>query len=426
MYLGKTKAWHFWFICILGLTFLLWLPMIGHAEPVPSPTPAGQMQGQPLNANSQGNQERPPVVIRPGDPLPKLTARTAILIEAKTGHVLYERDADARMFPASTTKIMTLILALESGHLDDVVTVSKQASDTEGSTIWLNAGEHIPMRDLLYGMMLVSGNDATVAVAEHLAGSVPAFARLMTQKAHEIGAQNTSFVNSSGLPDPMHYTTARDLATIAAYGYRNPLFAPFVSTREIDISGGMNLPPRHLRSENLLLYIYPGANGVKTGYTEAAGRCFVGGAERNGVQLISVVLDSEFMWNDSIALLNYGFAQVSSTEVVKKGENEGFVHVQGGRESRVPVLTSDSITLPTFVNMPTHYQTQVELPKDVKAPVQAGDAVGRLVVTLDGKEVASTSLIIGKSVERKSFFLWLKEGVTTLAQTCDDFLLGKV
>lgn len=174
------------------------------------------------------------------------------------------------------------------------------------------------------------------------------------------------------------------------------------------------------------MYIYPGANGVKTGYTEAAGRCFVGGAQRNGIQLISVVLDSEFMWNDSIALLNYGFAQVSSTEVVKKGESEGFVHVQGGRESRVPVLTSDSITLPTFANTPTHYQTQVELPKDVKAPVQAGDAVGRLVVTLNGKEVASTSLVIGKSVERKSFFLWLKEGVMTLAQTCDDFLLGKI
>lgn len=424
MYLSKTKALCFWFTCMLWLTFIFWLP-ISHAEPI-TPAPIRQMQGQNPNANPQGNQERPPVIIRPGDPLPKVTARTAILIEAKTGQVLYERDADMRMFPASTTKIMTLILALESGHLDDVVTVSNQASGTEGSTIWLNAGERIPMRDLLYGMMLVSGNDATVAVAEHLAGSVPAFARLMTQKAHEIGAQNTSFVNSSGLPDPMHYTTARDLATIAAYGYRNPLFAPFVSTREVDISGGMNLPPRHLRSENLLLYIYPGANGVKTGYTEAAGRCFVGGAQRNGIQLISVVLDSEFMWNDSIALLNYGFAQVSSTEVVKKGESEGFVHVQGGRESRVPVLTSDSITLPTFANTPTHYQTQVELPKDVKAPVQAGDAVGRLVVTLNGKEVASTSLVIGKSVERKSFFLWLKEGVMTLAQTCDDFLLGKI
>ena len=166
----------------------------------------------------------PGLVISPDDPLQNLTARSAVVIDAASGQVIYERNKDERRFPASTTKIMTLIVALEQGSLDDMVSVSDNASRTEGSTIWLEPGEKMRMLDLLYGMMLVSGNDATVAVAEHVAGSVDAFARRMTAKAHEIGAVNTSFVNSSGLPDDRHYTTAHDLALIAAYGYKNPMF----------------------------------------------------------------------------------------------------------------------------------------------------------------------------------------------------------
>ena len=150
--------------------------------------------------------------------LPDLTAKTAIVIEASTGKVLYEKQADERRYPASTTKIMTLITALEHGNIEDIVTTSATAASTEGSSLWLAPGEKLKMLDMLYGIMLISGNDATVAVAEHISGSVGNFAKLMTEKAHAIGAVNSNFVNTSGLPDPNHYSTARDLARITAYG----------------------------------------------------------------------------------------------------------------------------------------------------------------------------------------------------------------
>ena len=163
---------------------------------------------------------------------PAVTAKAAIIMDATTGEVLYAKDAESRRYPASTTKMMTLLVALEKGRLDDWVVASKAAHETEGSSLYLEAGEKQRLLDLLYGIMLVSGNDATVAVAEHIAGSVPAYARLMTQKAQEIGAVNTQFANSSGLPDPNHYSTAHDLARIAAYGYRTqPLFAEIVSSK---------------------------------------------------------------------------------------------------------------------------------------------------------------------------------------------------
>lgn len=170
--------------------------------------------------------------------VPDISAKSAIVIEATTGKVLYSKNADERRYPASTTKMMTLIVALEQGNLNDLVTASANAANTEGSSLWLQPGERLKMLDMLYGMMLVSGNDATVAIAEHIAGSVDSFARRMTDKAHSIGAQNTNFTNSSGLPDPNHYSTAADLARIAAYGYHNPLFTKIVSTQHTNIPWG--------------------------------------------------------------------------------------------------------------------------------------------------------------------------------------------
>ena len=204
---------------------------------------------------------------------PIITAKSAIVMDAATGKVLYAKDAEAKRYPASTTKMMTLIVALENGNLDDVIEASEKASKTEGSSLWLEHGEKLTLRDLLYGVMLVSGNDATVAVAEHIAGSVDAYAKLMTKKAHEIGAVHTSFTNSSGLPDPNHYSTAHDLAMIAAYGYKNPLFEEFVSTKSKIIPWAMNDFGRELFNENRMLWLYEGGNGVKTGYTDAAGAC---------------------------------------------------------------------------------------------------------------------------------------------------------
>ena len=360
-------------------------------------------------------QETPKVdglVLSPDDALPRVTARSAVVMEAKTGRVLYERNMGDRRFPASTTKIMTLIIALEKGNLDDVVKVGPHAAGTEGSTLWLEEGDEITLRELLYGMMLHSGNDATVAVAEHIAGSVDAFARLMTDKAHEIGAKDTNFVNANGLPDDAHYTTAHDLALIASYGYTLPEFEKIVSTKEITFPWVKDDTHR-LRNENQMLWLYEGGNGVKTGYTDAAGRCLVSAAKRDGIQLVAVVLDSNWMWNDSILLLDYGFSKIDRTTVVKKHAQVGTVAVTGSRVRRLGVQTKDEIVLPV-VDGAAGYEQTIDLPHAVKAPVKKGDAVGTLRISYDGKEVAKTDLVAMQDAEQKSFFLTVWKNVKSL------------
>ncbi|MFV0636216.1 D-alanyl-D-alanine carboxypeptidase family protein [Mitsuokella sp. WILCCON 0060] len=354
----------------------------------------------------------PDLVVSPDDPLQNLTARSAVVIDAASKQVIYARNKDDRRFPASTTKIMTLILALEHSNMDDIVTVSSNAAGTEGSTLWLEAGEKIRMGDLLYGMMMHSGNDATVAVAEHIAGSVDKFAAMMTAKAHEIGAVNTNFANANGLPRDDHYTTAYDLALITAYGYTVPGFEDIVSTKEIDFDWVKD-PSHHLRNENQMLWLYRGSNGVKTGYTDAAGRCLVSGAKKDGMQLVAVVLDSVYMWNDSIKLLDYGFAHVEPETLVNKDDIVDYAAVSGASGKKLPLKAASTLTLAKLKDTDKTYQTHVEV-KDLRAPIKEGDTVGRFVVELDDKEVASTDLVAGADITRRSFFLTVWHFLTSL------------
>lgn len=344
--------------------------------------------------------------VPPGDKLPQMTAASAIVIEAKTGHVLYERDADKQMYPASTTKMMTLITALESNDLDEIVTVSDRASGAEGSTLWLEIGEKIPLGDLLYGMMMISGNDAAIAIAEHVDGSVAAFADHMTRRAHELGATGTNFVNANGLPDANHYTTAHDLAKMAAYGYTLDNFADIVGAKE-EIFPWVHDPTHLLRNENQMLWLYEGGNGVKTGYTDAAGRCLVSAANRNGVQLIAVVLDSLYIWNDSIALLDYGFSKVENEAIVRADETVETLPIISGRKKSMTVKTVDEIVMPTFKDDEAAYDLEYDFPSFLRAPIKKGDAVGRVHVLCDGKEVAQTEVVATADVEQKSFFKML-------------------
>jgi len=332
-----------------------------------------------------------------------LKAKSAILIEAQTGRVLYEKNADEKRPPASTTKMMTLIVALENANLDDVVTTSEKASGTEGSTMWLSPGEQMKLSDLLYGVMLVSGNDATIAVAEHISGSVSKFATLMNRKATAIGANSTHFTNPNGLPDDMHYSTAHDLARIAAYGYKNPMFGTIVETVHKVMPWPSKDTVRDLYNENKLLWQYEGGNGVKTGYTDAAGRCLVAAAKRDGVQLIAVVLDSEVMWTDSINLLDYGFSMVSPFTVIKQGDILKTVHVRDGITDRVPLASADDIVVGTLAEERDKITSVVEVDR-VVAPIATGQKVGRVKVLYQGKEVASTNLVATADVEKKSFF----------------------
>ena len=238
---------------------------------------------------------------------PLIGAESACLMVVGSHRVLYGKKQDDIMYPASTTKIVTLLTALEKGKLDDVVTVSARAANTEGSSLDLAAGDQISLRDLLYGMMLVSGNDAAQAVAEHVGGSAR-FVEAMNQQAESLGATRTHFSNPHGLPDPVnHFTTAYDMALITEGAFRKPEFSRVVAARSQQIVLRNQGQSRYVENINRLLNSYPGANGVKTGFTNAAGYCLVASAKRNNVQLVAVIFNSDQRWEDASRLLDYGF-----------------------------------------------------------------------------------------------------------------------
>lgn len=268
----------------------------------------------------------------------ELKAESAILIDGNTGQVLYSKNEGKSMYPASTTKIMTLILALEHSELSEKVTVdSKTPFEVEGSHIALEPGEVLTMEQLLNALMLESANDAALVIAKHISGSVEEFGKLMTSKAKDIGASNTIFVNPNGLPDENHITTAHDLALIAKYGMKNSQFRQFVS-RSTGVIPPTNIKKeqRYLNNSNKMLYsgriidvdgkqvpiMYEGVTGIKTGYTDDAQHCLVASASRNGTEYISVVLktDKQNLYVDTHKLLDYGFENFKEQKLASKGD----------------------------------------------------------------------------------------------------------
>lgn len=244
---------------------------------------------------------------------PSVSARSAIVMDADTGEVVYEREADRRSLIASTTKIMTAVVVLEHCAPKKIVTVPPEATGVEGSSIYLREGEQISVRELLYGMLLHSGNDAAVALALACSGSVAEFAALMNLKAQQLRMMNTHFENPNGLDGESHYSTARDLAILTKYALKNETFAEIVRTRSIRIG------ERCLTNHNRLLWTLEGALGVKTGYTRAAGRILVSAAERNGRRLIAVTINDGNDWNDHHALYDYGFSEFQSRCLISNG-----------------------------------------------------------------------------------------------------------
>ena len=336
-----------------------------------------------------------------------LSAKSAILMVASTGEVLYEKNAHTQKYPASTTKMMTIITALEDGNLNDTVTTSANAANTEGSSMYLRPQERLRLLDMLYGVALVSGNDAAVAVAEHLDGSVERFAKRMTDKAQAIGAVRTNFRNPSGLPDSRHYSTAYDLARIAAYGYKNPRFAEIVGATYKKIVTSQKQETYY--NENKLLNLYDGANGVKTGYTDAAGLCLVSAAKRGNTQLIAVVLDADFMWQDSMALLDYGFNHLGEKTVVKAGEVVDAVQVRYGLSGAAKAVVRDNIIVPVSHSSKDALQIVVDIARDIHAPVVAGQRVGVVKVLYRNQEVASSEVVLTESIGQKSWLGRIRE-----------------
>jgi serine-type D-Ala-D-Ala carboxypeptidase (penicillin-binding protein 5/6) len=238
---------------------------------------------------------------------PAINARSAILMDVNSGTILYSKSSLAIMAPASTTKIMTAVLTLEKLNLNTIVTVRPDAASKEGTSIELRNSERRTVRELLYGLMLESGNDAAAALAEAVSGTEDNFTKLMNQKAKLLGMKNTCFKNASGLPAIGHYTTAYDMAILTRYAMRNPHFMAIVGTKKKEIPGANPGEIRQLENHNKLLWRYPYAIGVKTGYTVNAGGCLVSAASYRGKTLINIVLKTQTIYNDSIKLFNYGF-----------------------------------------------------------------------------------------------------------------------
>ena len=328
--------------------------------------------------------DNPPAM--PVEP-PSTAARAAVVMEASSKRVLYAKNPHMKLPMASTTKIMTAILAIELGNLDDVVTASPKAVGVEGSSIYLAKGERLTLEQLLYGLMLRSGNDAAVAIAEHIGGSVENFVKLMNRKAVQIGAGNTHFVNPHGLHDDMHYTTAYDLALISAYAMQNPVFRTIVSTKYKKIPWEGRNYDRVLQNKNALLWNYEGANGIKTGYTKISRRCLASAALRHGMQLVCVVLDCQPWFDDSAALLDYGFANFKPYTVVSKGQVLGRIPVKDGYEAQVAAVCTEEILLPVKEGEEKEISVEIKLPQHLRAPVKAGTKVGYVKVTL-GDEVS--------------------------------------
>ncbi len=334
-----------------------------------------------------------------------VSARSAILVDWNSGRILYEKNAHEQLPNASTTKIMTAVVALENGDLNDIVVTSENAAHTGGSSIWLDTGEVKTLEELLYGLMLRSGNDAAVAIAEHISGSVTHFSNLMSQRAHELGSTSSSFKNPHGLHHPDHYTTAYDLSIIASHAMGMPLFKKIVMTPDIKITWPGHPWDRRLFNQNKLLDLYPGGEGIKTGWTTPAGRCFVGSASRDGRRLISVVLNAPNMWEDTENLLNYGFDNFSNYRLIKNGQYLKAVPVIDGNQGKIKVLAGGDFVFPLKdkegINN-VSYRFTMQTP--IKAPVVSGERVGELEIYYENQLIGVIDLISGDDIERRG--LW--------------------
>jgi D-alanyl-D-alanine carboxypeptidase (penicillin-binding protein 5/6) len=342
-----------------------------------------------------------PIQITKGAP-PTISAESAILLDAKTGQILYEKNSRRRSAPASTTKILTAIIAIESGHLDDEVKISLRASSTAGSSMHLAPGQLISLRELVTGLLLRSGNDAAMAIAEHLAGSVENFVTIMNYKAALLDAFDSHFSNPHGLTAPLHYSTAFDLAWIAKYALTNPIFATIVNTRETNIDWLDRRGKEHeqsLRNTNKLLWLLEEVDGVKTGTTDQAGPCLISSATRGNQQLIAVVLHDHSRWNDSLQLLNYGFSAYKLYEYANKNDIISSIPVEKGLNNMVDAVVEEqaSLVIPTadYKNI----TVQVELPEKIKAPVYQGQKIGDIFFIVGQKKIKTVSITAGQTID---------------------------
>ena len=322
-----------------------------------------------------------------------VSARRAYAVDAVSGRVLYEKNPTERSLIASTTKIMTALIVCEQCNVLDRMRIPKEAVGIEGSSMYLKEGEILTLQELLYGMMLSSGNDAAVALAIYCGGTVEGFAALMNDKARSLGLTGTHFENPNGLDSPGHYSTAKDLGTLAAYAMENPIFYKTVSAKNVKVGD------RYLTNHNKLLWRVAGADGVKTGFTKAAGRILVSSASRMGRRVICVTMNDPDDWNDHCALLNRSFSDYQICPVVVKGQCVGTLEVLGGENSRVEVLAAEDFS---YALTPEE-TVRIALPGPgfVYAPAVEGAEAGSAYALISGKAVGKIPIVFGETVEQK-------------------------
>ncbi len=347
-----------------------------------------------------------------------LVGEGAILIDGETGQILYEKNSHKQFYPASTTKIMTAILAIENGNMEDIVTIDEEIVYlTDGSHIALEPGEELKFEDLLNALLIESANDAALAIAKHISGSIDGFVQMMNDKAKEISALNTNFTNPNGLPDENHVTTAYDLSLMAKYAMGIEEFRNIVKnyTYEIPITNKKD-EIRYLKSHNKLLYSnkkidvdgkwvpikYEGVNGIKTGYTQAAKSCLVTSAKRNNQELIAVVLKSEGydLYSDIHKLLNYGFDNFEKVIISNKNQFVDNIPLTDGVYPLVAGITNEDLILSIPKGSKDKIEKKIHINEEIHAPIKKGQSLGTIEYYLEGKLLCQTDIVSTLNVDK--------------------------
>ncbi len=328
---------------------------------------------------------------------PSVSAQSAVLMSIEDGTVIFEKCSHKKLPMASTTKIMTCLVALERGNLSDVVKIAPEAIGVEGTSLYLQKGDSCSLLDLLYAVMLRSANDAAAAVAYHIGGTIENFSDMMNEKAAELGLKDTHFMNPHGLHHSEHYTTAYDFALLASYAMKNEEFAKIVSSKEHTVSLNDGSLKKPIVNHNRLLRTYDGACGVKTGFTKTSGRCLVSSAERNGVILVAVTFNAPSDWADHKNMLDYGFSQYCRKTIMEKGAFEREFPIAGG--SCLTARNTEAVTL--TLKKDSEITVRIEGNRLIFPPVYEGQILGYAVVSIDGKEYKKIPLAATGTVEEE-------------------------
>ena len=347
-----------------------------------------------------------------------LNAKSAILMEESTGNILYESNPDERLPIASVTKVMTMLLimeAVDSGKisLDDMVTVSENAMSYGGSTMFLETGEQLTVNDMLKGIAVASANDGCVAMAEHLAGSESAFVDMMNEKAKKLGMENTHFMNTNGLDEDDHYSSARDVAIMSRELMKHETIFNYTSIWMDTLRGGKF----QLANTNKLIRFYDGANGLKTGSTSKALCCLSAAAKRNDMQLIAVVLGaptSAERFASAKSLLDYGFANYEVNTQITAGDEVQKIAVEKGVDKEVGVVAGDSCSTLVKKGQEDNITKEIKIDETITAPIEAGQKIGTMTISRDGEVIADIDLNASSAVEKKGIGLIIKDFFATI------------